>query len=165
MAPIKLFSIKNNDDIYDLFFRFGMMWRIFYGFLRLALGFTLFLFIGTPLSDIFYKIMSYEIVEDPNDFLIQIANPVLHHFSFSVTYFLALYLIFWGVIDILLSINLLKHKLWAFPVSIYLIGIFILYKIYRFSHTLSSVLMFIIIIDLIIIWLINREYKKLKSLT
>ncbi|MEK7161046.1 MAG: DUF2127 domain-containing protein [Patescibacteria group bacterium] len=161
MSFLKLFSIKDKDNIYGLLFRVGLWWRILYGFLRLALGFILLRLIGTPLADIFYKVMSHELIEDPTDFLIQTVSPFLRHWSFTVTYFLAGYLIFWGIIDILLSINLLKRKPWAFPVSIYLIGIFVLYEIYRFSYTYSLGLAYIIVVDLILLWLIKREQRKL----
>lgn len=163
MSFLKKYLAKDNVDIYDLFFRVGMGWRIFYGSLRLILGFTLLRLIGTPLSDIFYKVMSHELIEDPTDLLVQTASPLLQHLSFRVTYFIAAYLIFWGIIDILLSINLLKHKKWAFPISIYLIAIFVIYEIYRFSYTHSLILAFIIIIDIVLIWLIRKEYNKLKS--
>jgi uncharacterized membrane protein len=160
---MKGFFVKNNMDIYDLLFRVGMWWRILYGFLRIILGFILLHFIGTPLSDIFYRVMSHEVIEDPGDIILRTIGSSLQHFSFTVTYFLAIYFIFWGAIDILLSINLLKHKIWVFPVSIYLIAIFVLYGIYRFSHTHSPVLAFIIVMDLVILWLIRKEYIKLKS--
>jgi len=161
MSFLKIFSAKDNTDIYDLLFRVGMGWRILYGFLRLILGFILLRFIGTPLSGIFYKVMNHELIEDPTDFLIRTVSPLVQHLSFTVTYFLAAYLIFWGIIDILLSMNLLKHERWAFPISIHLIGIFVLYEIYRFSYTHSLVLACVIVVDLILIWLIRREYHKL----
>jgi len=142
-----------------------MWWRIIYGSLRLILGFTLLKIIGTPVSDIFYTLMEHEIIEDPNDLLIQITNPFIQHLPFTITYFLAGYLIFWGIMDIFLSINLLKHRLWAFSVSIYIIGIFVLYEIYRFSYTHSYILAGVILVDLIIIWLIKKEYDNLRSLS
>lgn len=162
MRFLKILPIKNSIDTYDLFFRIGMGWRIMYGFLRLILGFILLRLIGTPISGIFYKIMSHELIEDPTDLLIRAVSPFFQHSSFTVTYFLAIYLIFWGVVDILLSINLLRHKMWAFSASIYLIGAFVLYEIYRFSYTRSLVLAYVIILDLILLWLIGKEYNKLK---
>lgn len=146
----------------DLFFKIGMWWRIFYGTLRLIFGIALFRLIGTPVIEIFYKLAGKELVEDPNDLLIQMIGPWIGHFALTITYFLVIYLIFWGIIDIALSISLLKHKHWAFPISIYLILLFVLYEIYRFFHTHSFVLAYIIFVDLILVWLINKEYKKLK---
>lgn len=155
----KTYSIRNSD-IYNLLFRVGMIWRVIYGFLRLGLGLVLLRVIGTPFSDLFYKIMSHEFVEDPNDLFLRGAEYIIQHQSFTVTYFLVVYLMFWGVIDVILSFSLLKQKLWAFPISMYLIGIFILYEIYRFSYIHSFTLVGIIFIDLVLIWLINKEYRK-----
>jgi uncharacterized membrane protein len=153
-----MFSEKHAIDSYDLLFRVGMWWRIVYGSLRLLLGFALFRIIGTPIADIFYKIMSHELIEDPNDFFMRISNPFFQNLTLSVTYFLAAYFIFWGIIDIFLSINLLQHKKWAFPISIYFIGFFVLYELYRFFHTYSLTLVGIICIDLVVMWLIRKEY-------
>jgi uncharacterized membrane protein len=157
-----MFYNKNNTEIYSLFFRVGMWWRMLYGFLRLILGLFLLHLVGTPFADIFYKIMSHELIEDPNDLLVQVVGPLLQNFSLTVNYFIATYLVLWGIIDIFLSINLLKRKKWAFPISIYTIGILVLYEIYRFSYTHSFVLACVIIIDIILIWLIRKEYHKLK---
>ncbi|MCX6737932.1 MAG: DUF2127 domain-containing protein [Candidatus Parcubacteria bacterium] len=157
-----MFYNKNNTEIYSLFFRIGMWWRMLYGFLRLISGLFLLHLVGTPLADIFYKIMSHELIEDPNDLLIRVIGPLLQNFSFTVNYFIAVYLVLWGIIDIFLSVNLLKRKKWAFPISIYAIGILVLYEIYRFSYTHSFVLACVIIIDIILIWLIRKEYHKLK---
>ncbi len=159
---MKRFFAKNKEDIYDLLFRIGMGWRIFYGSLRLMLGFALLRVIGTPLAYLFYRIMSPAIIEDPNDFLLRVTGPLLQHLSLTVTYFLAAYLIFWGIVDIFFSISLLKHRMWAFPVSIYLIGAFVLYELYRFSHTHSLILAGVIAIDLVLLWLIREEYHELK---
>jgi uncharacterized membrane protein len=155
--------VSKKSDLYDSLFRIGMVWRIIYGALRLALGLGLLRVIGTPLSDLFYSLMGHEIIEDPGDALTQLLASILQHQSFTVTYFLASYLIFWGVIDIVLSFSLLKERLWAFPISIYLIGIFLLYEMYRYTHTHSLVLLGVIGIDIALIWLIRKEYKKLSS--
>jgi uncharacterized membrane protein len=54
---------------------------------------------------------------------------------------------------------LLRERKWAFPSGIVLIGLFILYEIYRFAHTHSLILVGVIIIDLAILWIIWREYQ------
>ncbi len=144
-------------------FRLGMWWRVFYGVLRLILSFLLLHFIDSSFSSILYSFLSHEIIEDPNDFLIRVVYPFLESHTFTVTYFLAAYLFFWGIIDIFLSFYILRHKLWAFPVGIVLISLFVLYEIYRFTHTHSLFLAFIIIVDSFIIWLTYREYIRLRN--
>ena len=145
----------------DTFFRLGMYWRIIYGTLRLIVGVALLRLVGSSSADIFRRVVGRELLEDPGDPLLRIVRPFMHHFSFSITYFIAAYLIFWGIIDIALSVSLLNKKLWAFPLGMGLIAIFVLYEIYRFLHTHSTFLLVVIVVDLAIIWVIRGEYRKL----
>jgi uncharacterized membrane protein len=154
---------ESTENTYGFFFRLGMWWRIFYGFLRILLSLILLRLVGIPFADIFYDLMSHEIIENKADFLIRTISPFLEHFSFTVTYFLVTHLVFWGFLDIILSVSMLRHRLWAFPVSIYLMGMFVLYEMYRFTHTHSLILLWVIFIDIIIIWLIRKEYTRLRG--
>ena len=144
-------------------FYYSMYWRIFYGSLRILLGAALFQLVGTSLIDIITTLMSHELVQDPSDKLYTLATFWLGQHPLSITYFLASYFIFWGVIDVVLSIELLRKRLWAFPASLVLIAGFVVYEIYRFNHTHSIVLLWIILVDIFIFWFIRREYKKLKA--
>jgi uncharacterized membrane protein len=106
--------------------------------------------------------MSHELVQDHSDKLYTLASYWLGHHPLSITYFLASYFIFWGVVDVVLSVELLRERLWAFPASLVLIAGFVLYEIVRFTHTHSLILLWIIFVDTFIFWFIKREYKKLK---
>lgn len=156
-------SPKNNPDTYERLFNIGMWWRIIYGVMRIVIGVMLLQHIGTPFLDLFYSLVGKDLIEDPDDILLKTVAPILEHTSFTVTYFLATYIIFFGVIDVVLSICLLKHKMWAFPTSMYLIAGFVAYEIYRFTHTHSLVLAYIIIVDIVVIWLIKKEYDNLRA--
>ena len=138
-----------------------MWWRIFYGFLRLII-FVLLHLINSPISDIFHLIMAHEVIEDPQDLLVGLVAPAIQGSSLTVTYFLAFYIILWGVIDIFLSINLLRQNLWAFSVGMYIISLLILYECYRLLHTHSIILALVIIVDIFWVFLIRKEYLKLK---
>jgi len=152
---------RAGSTIYEIIFRVSMWWRIFYGFIRIILGGVLLRLVGTPISEIFYQLTRHEVIEDSHDILLRIVSPLLHHMPLTVTYFIAFYLIFWGVVDIFLSINLLKHNIWAYPISLATISIFIFYELYRVSHTHSLILAIVIIIDIVILMIIKGEYKKL----
>ncbi len=143
-------------------FQIGMYWRILYGVLRTLLGLALLKLINMPISELLYNIMGQELIEDPSGFLFSAINYFLQLQPLSVTYFLSTYFIFWGVTDIFLSTNLLRHKMWAFPVSLWLIAFFVLYELYRFVNTNSLILLSVIFVDIVIFWLIQREYKKIK---
>jgi uncharacterized membrane protein len=154
---------ESRSAVTDLLFRIGMYWRIVYGAISFSFGIFLLRLVGTPLSQVLYRALGSELAEDPRDFLVSIGLGAVTHLSFSVTYFIAIYFIFWGFIDVALSIALLRHKLWAFVPSMYLIALFVVYEMYRYTHTHSSILLFIIFIDIILILLIRNEYKNLKS--
>ena len=154
-------SYKESSGTQTFLFRIAMWWRIGYGFFRLIFGFILLNVVGTPISDIFYKLASHELTQDPNDILIQTLTPIVNNFPITITYFVAIYFLFWGILDITLSILLLKHKMWAFPLTIVLISGFVVYEVYRFTHTHSIVLLGVIVIDAIIALLIYRERKSL----
>lgn len=145
------------------FFRLAMFWRIFYGALRLLLGLALLKLINVPIADLLYKVMKYELAEDPTDLLFNVVNVFLQLHPLSITYFVSAYLIFWGLIDIGILVSLLRHKKWAFPVSFWLISFFVIYELYRFTYTNSFILLGIVFIDLMILWLIWKEYRRMTA--
>ncbi|MEY2665371.1 MAG: hypothetical protein RLZZ480_476 [Candidatus Parcubacteria bacterium] len=147
----------------DRIFELGMWWRIVYGTFRIIFGLALLRVVGASLTDFMLRVMSHELIQDRSDWLYHFA---VHHISrhdLYVTYFLAAYFIFWGAVDVLLSINLLRGKLWAFPVSLWLIAGFVCYGLFRLTHTHSLILLCIIIFDITIFWFIEREYQKLRK--
>jgi uncharacterized membrane protein len=104
-----------------------------------------------------------ELAEDPRDF---VANYFLHaasHVSLAGQRFAAIYLFSHGVIKIGLVWALLKHKLWAYPLSIMVFGAFIVCQLYRFSFTHGLGLIALSLFDLVVIWLIYLEYRALKQ--
>ncbi len=147
------------SDWYDTLFRIGMWWRIAYGSLRVVLGCVLLRWVGMQFSDVFYQLMRHEI-DDGDGRFIQNLNAFLIHHSYTVTYFLAVHFMFWGVIDIVLSVSLLRDKLWAFSVSVYLISVFIAYELYRVAHTHSLILATVIAVDCVLVWIIRVEERR-----
>jgi uncharacterized membrane protein len=109
------------------------------------------------------KITHDEIGEDSKDFL---ANYLIHasqNFSISSKYFVSFYLLSHGIIKGILVIALLKKKLWAYPVSIFVFGAFMVYQMIRYTQTHSIWLIVFTIFDAIVLWLIWQEYKKIEK--
>ena len=100
-----------------------------------------------------------ELTEDPSDIVANFLLQTAHQLSLSSELFAAMYLLSHGVIKIVLVAALLRNKLWAYPWSIGVLGIFILYQIYRFTHTHSPWLIVLSIFDVFVVYLIWREYK------
>lgn len=151
------------DVVLTDLFRVGMLWRIVYGTFKTLLGLALLHFHGLALIEVFSLVMRHEVSEDPHDILVRFIHDWLTHSAHEVTYFLAAYFIFWGLVDIVLSVCLLRRQLWAYPLTGILIGLFILYSCVRYTHTHSTILLGIIVVDIVILALIVREYRRLKQ--
>ncbi|HEV2593915.1 MAG TPA: DUF2127 domain-containing protein [Sphingomicrobium sp.] len=88
---------------------------------------------------------------------------VAHHFRPSEQYFYAFYLLSHGVVKGVLVFYLLREKLWAYPASIAVFGLFILYQLYRYSFTHDVGLILLSIFDLFVIYLALHEYRLLRK--
>jgi uncharacterized membrane protein len=104
-----------------------------------------------------------ELTEDPNDLL---ANYLVHmatRLSLSTELFAAAYLLVHGIVRLFLAVMLLRGKMWAYPWSIGVIGLFVLYQLYRFTHTHSIWLIVLSIIDIAVLYFIWREYQVVRA--
>lgn len=143
-------------------FQISMWWRIIYGLFRLILGIALLRLIGQQLSEFIYTLMAHEFTGRAGDAVLEHIYQLFQTHNFTITYFIALYFIFWGITEIVLSLCLLHHIRVVFPITMALITLFIGYSVFRFGHTHSLILLSVICIDIVILYLINTEYKKFK---
>lgn len=130
--------------------------------LELIGGILLLFMTSNALNSTLRFIFQHELLQDPNDF---IANFLVNFFSglsHQTQLFGALYLISHGVIKTGLVAGLLKKKLWVYPLSIIVFGLFILYQLYRYAYTHSLFLILLTLFDIIVIILILHEYRWLK---
>jgi uncharacterized membrane protein len=100
-----------------------------------------------------------ELLEDPNDFVAAHLLSLAQNFTVSTQRFYAFYLLSHGVIKAFLVIGLLRNKLWAYPVSLVVLGLFIVYQLYRFSYTHGFGLIVLTVFDVFVIGLIWHEYR------
>jgi uncharacterized membrane protein len=104
-----------------------------------------------------------ELIEDKDDW---IANHLLdfsRHFSVAEHNFYAFYLLSHGIIKSILVIGLLRERLWAYPASFVVFGLFIAYQLYRYSFTHDFGLILLSIFDLFVIYLAVHEYRLLRK--
>ncbi|MFP3616230.1 DUF2127 domain-containing protein, partial [Paraburkholderia sp. SIMBA_050] len=82
------------------------------------------------------------------------ANFLLHtvqHLSIGAQKFAAIYLVGHGIIKLWLIVGLLRQRLWYYPVSIIVFGLFISYQVYRYTFTQSVWLLLVTALDIVII--------------
>ncbi|MDN7444297.1 DUF2127 domain-containing protein [Burkholderia cepacia] len=77
--------------------------------------------------------------------------------------FAALYLLAHGIIKLWLIIGLLRQRLWYYPTSIGIFGVFIGYQPYRFSFTHAGSLLLVTMLGVAITVLTLHEYRFLRK--
>ncbi|OGC88772.1 hypothetical protein A2419_03375 [Candidatus Adlerbacteria bacterium RIFOXYC1_FULL_48_26] len=94
-----------------------------------------------------------------DEFIFQYISNHLNQLSLSTKNFVGLYLLFHGLLNMFLSYNLYRNRLWAYPVSIGITSLFLVYQSYRLFHTHSLILLCVTIFDIAFIYLTWHEYK------
>ena len=95
---------------------------------------------------------------DADDFLSRGLVSAAHTFAISNDVLIGIYLFVRGLVQLLLVLALFKNKLWAYPLLLIVLFIFVCtqgYEIYL-SHSIATGV--ITVIDLITIYLVWREY-------
>lgn len=139
-------------------FEVGMILKGINGFFELIGGFLLLLATQQQLSELVIFLTQYEFSEDPSDaFLMAILNFV-NHLQIGTKIFGALYLLVHGTLKIFLVYNLLKERLWVFPIALGLMQAFVLYQVYRIGVHHSFGLKIVTGFDLVAIGLIWNEW-------
>jgi uncharacterized membrane protein len=88
---------------------------------------------------------------------------IARHFPASEQHFYAFYLLSHGLVKSVLVAGLLREKLWAYPASIAVFGLFIAYQLYRYSWTHDVGLIALSVFDLFVIALAVHEYRLLRK--
>jgi uncharacterized membrane protein len=88
---------------------------------------------------------------------------IARYFPLSEQNFFAFYLLSHGVVKSVLVYGLVREKLWAYPASFVVFGLFIAYQLYRYSYTQEIALILLSIFDLFVIALAVHEYRLLRK--
>ena len=150
---------KKEEKRIDGFFKVTISLKGAYALLEIFGGAALLAIAPATLTRFITLLTQSELLEDPRDY---VANTLVHfsnQISLSTTTFVGLYLLLNGIIKVFLVWALLKNKIWAYPVSFVILGLFIIYQLYRLSFAFSLGLSFLVVFDAIVIWLIWKEYK------
>jgi len=99
-----------------------------------------------------------ELVGEPKDFIATHILAIMQQFSLASGAIIAVYLLTRGLIKLGLVIALLKNQLWAYPASLVILGLFIVYQLYELFVGHSGLILLITIFDFIVVYLIWREY-------
>lgn len=128
------------------------------GIIELVAGAAL-LFLPDAIAAWADAVTQHELSEHPGDLLALRLRQWGADFGHGPHLFIAAYLLLHGAIKLLLAASLLLGKGWAYPVAIVFLGAFVTYAAFRLSLAWSWVLAGVIVMDLVTIWLVAREWR------
>ena len=99
-----------------------------------------------------------ELIEDRKDIVANHLMMWAQTFSVQTQHFYAWYLLSHGIVKLALVTGLLMRKLWAYPTTIVVLGLFIVYQLYRYTQTHGFGLLLITMLDVIVVALTWHEY-------
>lgn len=103
-----------------------------------------------------------ERMEDKADFVASHLAAWAQGFSIQTQHFYAWYLLSHGVVKLALVAGLLMRKLWAYPTTMVVLGLFILYQLYRYTQTQGVGLLLLTILDVVVVGLTWHEYRLMR---
>jgi uncharacterized membrane protein len=103
-----------------------------------------------------------ELIEDKRDFIANHLATWAQGFSIQTQHFYAWYLLSHGVVKLALVTGLLMRKLWAYPSTMVVLGLFILYQLYRYSETHGVGLLLLTALDVVVVGLTWHEYSLMR---
>jgi uncharacterized membrane protein len=156
-------KVRKISDIFHVGFEVGLLLKGLDSLLEIIGGVVLLFLNPDRLNWLTRLLLQHELSEDPEDMVANFLLAFSHSFSVSTQNFGVFYLMSHGIIKCILVLLLWQRKLWAYPLTIISLILFIAYQIYRYTFTQSVFLLFLTIFDIVMIVLTYLEYKKLKD--
>jgi len=141
-------------------FRCSIVLKGLFAMFESITGATLFFVPGRLLNGIALRVGTLDLSRNRHDWV----NMHLRHMAAGVTgtgrHFAAAYLLSHGLVKVVLVIELLRNRLWAYPLMIAVLGAFVAYQSYRFALTHSIAMAALTVFDLAVITLTALEYRE-----
>ncbi|MEI8217157.1 MAG: DUF2127 domain-containing protein [Eubacteriales bacterium] len=154
---------SSGNDLVHKSFEVAILIKGIDGILEIIGGFLLLLLSPVRLNAVVAFLTQHELSTDPKDVIANLMVHLASNFSTNTQYFAFYYLALHGVIKVFLVLLLWKKKIWAYPLTIISLFIFIVYQAYRYTIYHSFWMILLTIFDIIVIILTFIEYKRIKS--
>lgn len=146
----------------DKAFRAGLYFKGLDGLLETLGGIMLLIVSPEQINHLARWLTQGELSTDPNDFIAHDILKTAHGLTGASLIFGAAYLLSHGVVKLILVVEVLRNRLWAYKALIGVTALFVVYQTYRITGKFSMSLFLLTIFDLAIIYLTIIEYKKHK---
>ncbi|MBA3788839.1 DUF2127 domain-containing protein [Patescibacteria group bacterium] len=147
-----------NKNIYELF-RISILLKGAISLLEVVAGIVILFIPPSLILRAATFLTNSELAEEQHDFIASHLLQLAQQFTADTATFVSIYLLSRGLVKVFLIWALLKNKLWAYPASLVVLGLFVVYQIYQIITTHSFIVIGITIFDLFVMYFIWREYQ------
>lgn len=152
---------KEGSRLVHLFFDISVIAKGIDGVLEIVGGVLLLLVTPARILGVVRRVTQHELSTDPHDFIANYLLNSAQQLTSSVKVFAATYLLWHGVVKVVLVTGLLMKRRWAYPIAITAFMLFLIYQLYRYSHTRAAELLWLSALDVVVIVLTWLEYRRL----
>jgi len=156
-------SDENKSNLFHKSFEIGILLKGLDGLLEIIGAILLKFFNPERLNKLTVLLTQHELSEDPNDVISNLIIELSSNFSIDMQNFGIFYLFSHGIIKLILVTLLWKRKIWAYPLTVVFLALFIIYQVYRYNLSHSIFLLVLTVFDIIMIFLTFMEYKRIKK--
>jgi uncharacterized membrane protein len=142
-------------------FRIAMVVKGVDGAVELIGAITLLLISGGTVQTLINDVISRDLLGPPDGSLARHFVSGTAEFASGDRTFAVVYLGLHGIVKLALVVAMLRKVRPAYPVAVVVLGLFVIYEIFRATRTGSVLLPFLAALDVAIIVLIIREYRQL----
>jgi uncharacterized membrane protein len=153
--------MEREQKIHRLF-QISVLLKGLHAAVELASGLLVLIVSARTITQVLTALTGDELAEDPHDLVAHYLFQLGQHLSVGEKQFGGIYLLSHGVVNMALVVGLLANKLWAYPASLGILSGFVVYQLYRFSHTHAIGLIVLTLFDLLVLGLIWHEYKLMR---
>jgi uncharacterized membrane protein len=155
-------NTREEKTIYELF-KLSIIFKAVGSIAEMLAGITIALIPGSAVLHAALFITHGDVDGDVNDILARGVIGAAHWLSISNGWFIGGYLLLRGLIQLVLVLELLRNKLWAYPALLVVMSLLVVTQIYDiyFSHSIPTISL--TIFDLVTMYLIWHEYVLVKK--
>jgi uncharacterized membrane protein len=153
---------KKEEETINRYFHISVFIKGFISLAEIVVGILAIFVPVSYVTNIVIYFAQGELNEDAGGFIASHIITLAQELGTISGIFIAVYLLSRGLIKVLLIVGMLKNKLWAYPSSLVVLAMFVLYQLYQIVTTHSWLLVGLTIFDLIVMWFIWKEYEVLR---
>ncbi|WNV86040.1 DUF2127 domain-containing protein [Umezawaea sp. Da 62-37] len=147
----------------EALFRTAMVVKGVDGAAELLGALFLLLVPGAAIHRLVADVLAHDLLGPPDGTLARHLSTAADEFTSGRPTFAVVYLALHGVVKLGLVAALLRKWLPAYPVAVVVLGLFVVYELYRAVRTGSLVLPLLAVLDIAVIVVVVREYRTARS--